>query len=274
MRKVVDTNFLQSEELRTYMAEPSNFAVVTDYAVMEVLQRGDAAWIYKSMEILAKYPAQVIVLKPISAVCILKTRRRSRGLQKRLIDREQTRGFSEWCRKLDAARRGDKLLEKRLFEMRRAASAHLDLMLANMGTYSANLQAAAKNYSEAELNILRTDKPFTPEMQDKLVDNIFDLTIQFFEAHPGRPKMPPLIKFANSYIFRFATCVHVLSLKWLRVGAAPNAEPKKFRNDAVDAAIVAFATYFDGLLTDDAQAIALHRNASFLLKQFFIRKQK
>src|SRR5216684_1517933 len=112
MRKVVDTNFLQSEELRAYLTEPSNFAVVTDYAVMEVLQRDSAASIYKSMQILAEYPTQVIVLKSVSAVCILKTRRWSRGLQKRQIDRDQTSGFYEWCRKLDAARRGDKTLER------------------------------------------------------------------------------------------------------------------------------------------------------------------
>jgi hypothetical protein len=62
--------------------------------------------------------------------------------------------------------------------------------------------------------------------------------------------------------------------KWLRVGAAPNADPKKSRNDAVDTTIVAFATYFDGLLTDDAKAIELHRNASFLLKCFFIGQRK
>jgi hypothetical protein len=161
MRKVVDTNFLQSEELRGYLTEPSNFAVVADYAVMEVLQRNSPDSIYKSMEILAGYPTQVLVLKPISAVSLLKTRRRGRGLQKRLIDRGQTSGFSEWCRKLDAARRGDKTLERQLLDMRGEASAHHNLMLADMGTYAARLQAAAKNYTDAELKILRTDEPYT-----------------------------------------------------------------------------------------------------------------
>jgi hypothetical protein len=274
MRKVVDTNFLQSEELRAYLTEPSNFAVMTDYVVMEVLQRGSPDSIFKSIKILTEYPTQVIVLKSISAVCILKTRPRGRGLQKRLIDREQTSGFYEWCRKLDAARRDDKTLQAQLLNMREDAFAHLDLMLADMGTYAANLQAVAKNYTDAELKILRNDKPYTPEMHDKLVDNIFDLAILLFAAHPRRPRLPPSKKAANSFIFRFAICAHVLSLKWLRVGAAPDAAPKKFRNDAIDAAIVAFATYFDGLLTDDVKAMQLYRNASFLLKQFFIRQKK
>jgi hypothetical protein len=186
MRKVVDTNFLKCEELRAYLAEPSNFAVVTDYTVMEVLQGDSPASIYKSMEILTEYPKQVIALKSTSAVCILKTRRRGRGLQRRLIDREQTSGFSAWCQKLDAARRGDKALEAQLLHKRRDASAYLDLMLGNMETYAANLQGAAKNYTQAELKILRTDKPYTPEMHDKLVDSIFNLAALFFAAYPRR----------------------------------------------------------------------------------------
>jgi len=274
MRKVVDTNFLQSDELRSYLAQPSNFAVLTDYAIMEVLQGDSAASICKSIEILAEQPAQVIRLKSVSAVRILKTKRWSRGLQRRQIDRGQTSGFGEWCRKLDDARRGDKALERRLLEMRGDAAAHLDLMLADVDTYAANVQATAENYTEAELKILRNDEPFTPAMSDKLVDNIFDLALRFFAAYPRRLKLPPSTKAANSFIFRFAICVHVLALKWLRVGVTTHTDPKKFRNDAVDATIVAFATYFDGLLTNDAQAMALHRNATFLLKQFFVRQKR
>jgi hypothetical protein len=274
MRKVVDTNFLQTDELRVYLAEPSNFAVLTDYAIMEVLQRDSAASIYKSMEILAEHPAQVIRLKSVSAVCILRTKRWSRGLQRRQIDRRQTSGFSEWCRNLDAARRGDRALERRLLEMRGDAAAHLDLMLADMDTYAANVQATAKSYTPVELDILRNNKPFTSAMYDKLIDNIFDLALRLFAAYPRRLKLPPSTKAANSFIFRFAICVHVLALKWLQVGVTTQANPKKFRNDAVDATIVAFALYFDGLLTNDAKAIELHRNASFLLKQFFVRQKK
>jgi hypothetical protein len=274
MRKVVDTNFLKSDELRTYLAEPSNFAVLTDYTLAEVLQGDSAASIYKSMEILAEHPAQIIRLKSVSAVCLLTTKRWSRGLQRRQINRGQTNGFDEWCRKLEAARNGDMALEERLLEMRGGAAAQLDSMLADMDTYAANVQATAENYTDAELKILRNDRPYTPEMYDKLVDNIFDLALRFFAAYPRRLSLPPSTKAANSFVFRFAICVHVLALKWLRVGVTSQTDPKKFRNDAVDATVVAFATYFDGLLTKDVQAIGLHRNASFLLKQFFVRQKK
>jgi hypothetical protein len=148
------------------------------------------------------------------------------------------------------------------------------LMLVDMGTYATNVQTTAANYTEAELNILRNDEPFTPEMHEKLVDNIFDLAKRFFDSYPVPLKYPPATKAANSFIFRFAICVHVLALKWLHVGVTTQTNPRKFRNDAIDATIAVFATYFDGLLTNDAQALQLHKNASLLLKQFFVRQKK
>jgi len=41
MRMVVDTNYLTSPKLRDYLSEPSNFAVLTDYAFIEA-QQGDS----------------------------------------------------------------------------------------------------------------------------------------------------------------------------------------------------------------------------------------
>jgi len=35
MRKVVDTNFLKSDKLQEYLADPNNSAVIPDFVVME-----------------------------------------------------------------------------------------------------------------------------------------------------------------------------------------------------------------------------------------------
>lgn len=267
MRKVVDTNFLKSPKLAEYLSEPTNIAVIPDYVIMEALAGDDPASFYKSMEILSEHPQQVVVLKPTSAVCTLKTRKRSRGLQKRLIDRGQTQGFPTFCRKMDAAKNGDKSAERQILDMRRDAAAQLDVLLGDMETYETNLQEAAKNYTPAELLILRTGQPWTQELHDKLVDNIFDLAAKMFMAFPST-ELPPSTKLSNSFIFRYAVFAHLLSLKWISVGGAPGANHAKFRGDAIDANLAAFASYFDGFLTDDAKSIELHKNGCFLLKQF------
>lgn len=267
MRMVVDTNYLTSPKLRDYLSEPSNFAVLSDYVFIEALQGDSPTSILKTMTILAEHPKQVIVTKGIEALCILKTRRRSRGLQRRLIDRNETSGFSAWCKNLKGAAAGDQARERQLQEMRQHAAAHLNFMLWNMETYAANLKEHEKKYTQAELTILRTGQPYTPELTNKLVDNILDLAEAFSAAH-GAPK-PPLLRLPNAYIFRFAICAHILTLKRIANGGAPGGNPANFRNDSIDASFAAFATYFDGLLTEDAKPIDVHRNARFLVKYFF-----
>src|SRR5271156_5847833 len=159
MRKVVDTNYQNSPKLREYLSDPSNFAVVTDYTFMEALQGKDIAAIHDFMEILSDHPKQVVVTKNIAALCVLKTRRRSRGLQKRLVDRTQTGGFAAWSKNLDDANRGDKLAEKQILDMRRDAAEQLDFLLGDMETYAANLKEHEENYTEAELAVLRKGEP-------------------------------------------------------------------------------------------------------------------
>jgi histidinol-phosphate/aromatic aminotransferase/cobyric acid decarboxylase-like protein len=67
---VVDSNFMQREELRSYLAASTeNYAVLTDYAAMEAYKDDILALIFHSMEIVADYPKQVIILKATSIVC-------------------------------------------------------------------------------------------------------------------------------------------------------------------------------------------------------------
>ncbi len=64
MRKVVDSNFLQSDRLREYLSKSTkNYVVLTDYVAMEAYKDHTLASIYRSMQILADFPKQVIVLK-------------------------------------------------------------------------------------------------------------------------------------------------------------------------------------------------------------------
>jgi hypothetical protein len=64
MRKVVDTNFLQDEDLRAYLAaSPDNIAVVPDYTEVEVVAAGKENHLIKSTSILAAFPTQIVLGK-------------------------------------------------------------------------------------------------------------------------------------------------------------------------------------------------------------------
>src|SRR5712691_11179682 len=100
MRKIVDSNFLQSPKLPTYLSESrKNIAVIIDYAAMEAFKGNTLVSIFKSMEILSEFPKQVLVLKSAGSISTLK--RRCCGMTGRMIDKDQTKGFKEWLRGLD-----------------------------------------------------------------------------------------------------------------------------------------------------------------------------
>jgi hypothetical protein len=115
MRKIVDRNFLQLPELREYLtASRKNLAVLTDYVLMEAFKGETVKNITSATEILAEFPKQVIVLKPTGIICQLKGRRS--GLTRRMISKEETKGFGKWCDGLVRATTGDKSLERQLLE--------------------------------------------------------------------------------------------------------------------------------------------------------------
>ncbi|WP_370204088.1 hypothetical protein [Bradyrhizobium diazoefficiens] len=267
MRKVIDTNYLKSAELKEYLATPDNHVVIPDLVLMERLRGGDVEAICQQFELLMQHPKQVVVLKSTNAVAGLRKRRR-RGLQRRRIDKKQTHDFEEWCKKLELARKGDSELRKNFAEKCKLAAADLAEMAKGQDTYAANLAEHAKKYSEAELNILRKGEPITAELLKKIKGHIVDLAQALFEAHPYF-KQPPAVKhLPNAFLFRYAISGYIVALRRIKEGGANGASAEKIRNDLVDAMIAAHATYFDGLSSEDQKAKEIHETTRDLLKHF------
>lgn len=267
-RKVVDTNCLQSEVLRAYLsASVDNYAVLTDYAAMEAYKGDTLKSIYRSTDILAQYPNQVIVLKGTQDICGL-TGRAAASLEP-LIDTTQTREFSDYCHNLLAAKQGDPSLQRQLLEHGCEATAHIDRMLTDMLTLSSGIDLMAKTYTPAELKILRRRENHTPQMRDRLVQNVLSLAEQLFKDHPSVAERPGRPELRNTFIFRYALCGYVSVLKRIADGGAGTTSPQRLRNDVVDMNFAAFATYFNGLLTTDKKAGDIYAEAEFLLREVF-----
>lgn len=70
LRVVIDSNRLQSDDLRAFLqVSPNNFAVLTDYAWIEAYKGNSLVSIQKSMGVLKDFPQQLIVLKSTRAIC-------------------------------------------------------------------------------------------------------------------------------------------------------------------------------------------------------------
>ncbi len=105
-RKVVDSNFLRNAALADYLGRSrSNVAVLTEYVLLEAHKQSPLITVPKSIEILARFPGQVAILRPsrnLTGFC-----GRSAGLQQRLIDERQSRAFPAFCRQVRQAAAGD-----------------------------------------------------------------------------------------------------------------------------------------------------------------------
>jgi hypothetical protein len=264
-RKVVDSNALQSPLLRDYLSESiSNFAVLTDYASMEAYKGNTLVSIFRSMAILADFPRQVIVLKATGVVCGL--RGHQPGLQRRLINREQTRGFPKYCDRLFAANPGDIPLRKQLRHLGRAADTQMARMLADAANIPEAIERIANTFTDAELKIIRTGLPFSEKLALKMRGNITELAKSLFSQHPHPPVVRRVDEVPNTFLFRSALCSFLWALDWISTGGPKGVKTERIRNDLVDVTFATFATYFDGLLSMDEKPCRIYRQAAFVLE--------
>lgn len=267
MRKVIDSNQLASEALDGFLAaSPANKAVLTDYAAMEAYQSAGEG-VFRSFRVLGKYAKQVLILKNTQTVCGLSGR--GRGLEKRLIDSRQSREFPIYITNQRKAEQGDERYSQALAEHRRVAIAHLDRMRAEARTTAAAIRDIYNLYSKDERTALRKGEGYPPGAIQKVVRQIFEVTVQCLSKHPRVDRLPEYKYLANTFIFRYSLCNYLLVLDWISRGGFESAKPERLANDAVDMTFVAYATYFDGLLTADEKMARLHHEALLWLSALF-----
>lgn len=268
MRLVVDSNRLQSDELRNFLSRSTNnVAVLTDYAAMEAYKGDTLASIFRSMEVLADFPTQVIVLKGTRAACA--QRGRASGLQRRLIDDAQTREFPQFVDHLRLAQQGQSDLERQLLEHGHAATAHLERMLADAYTTGDVIEEFAALYSKDERRAIRQGENLPAEAVNRTVQIVLQIAGKAFREHPDVKFIPKYAELGNTFIFRGALATYLLVLDWAARGGGRDASPAKLRNDFVDMNFAAYGSYFDGLLSADAKVRRLHRELRLWLIALF-----
>jgi hypothetical protein len=192
-------------------------------------------------------------------------------LKKRFTDAKRTTAFRKWCLKRERARNGGKRLQRQIIRAGEEADAHFSRMLEGVRTFSENLADAARHFTQDELRILRNREQLPPELIDTIIGRIMDLVMRFFAIHPNIVRLPPSKELPHTYIFRFALCAHLHALRWIVAGGVHNAAHERIRNDIVDVSFAAYATCFDGLLSNDNMCNEIYENADFLLKQGFLK---
>jgi hypothetical protein len=273
MKCIVDSNFLGDEALRRYLSRSkSNAAVLTDYVFMEAVKHDPLSNAHKSFEILAQYPAQVIVLKTTYHVSGLHGG--SRGLARRLVDVPRTREFSIFCQALKNAQLGERTMTAELLRLGSEANAHLNAMAEGADEFVRVAAEAAKAFSKEDRSHLRQPGNVDLELLKKLFLAAVWQCEALLELHPAIRRLPTADELANTYLFRSSLCHLLLILKWAFDGGT-SPKPTKITNDLVDTHVAAYATYFDDLLSKDPTPKEISQKARTVLSQLpSLRRRK
>jgi len=154
MRKVVDANFLRHPGLADYLGgHRTNQVVFTDYACMECYKGNAVENIQHSLDIVSRYPEQIIVLKGTRDVIRLQAERRA--IPADLVDSQQTAEFHDFCRDVRSALDGDMALRSQLLRLGEMANAHFDRMRLDAPGVAEAIQQMAQSSSRDQLTELR-----------------------------------------------------------------------------------------------------------------------
>jgi hypothetical protein len=271
MKKIVDANFFRDSALADYLKlDKGNKVVFCDYACMEAYKGNAIENISRSIEIVSKFPDQVVVLKGTRDVIKLTL---SANHLELLEDAIQTKEFKIFCLVVKRAVRGDAVLADQILRNGKIASGHFDEMRKDASLVAQGIKGFTKSYKPEYLVALKKKEELKTEVIDKIIKDIMRLAVTLFRNHPDVQEIPQTIQVArNTYIFRFAISAYLLNLRWISDGGVENVSLDRLRNDVVDMGYVTYATFFDGLLTNDNKMKEIYEETRFILEHAFIIK--
>lgn len=265
VRVVVDSNRAQSAELFAFLASSkTNRAVVTDWLMMEAYKGRTLDGLYKTLGVLKLFPNQVIVTKN-TGMC-MKT---SVGNQmsKRLIWNEITDGFPNFIEEVEAAKRGNSLLEASLLSRSQEANQRMSDLLDQVDWIIGSYETMFKTLTQQDVRAIRGNGLASPDV----IQRIALIGSSIAEGYRRNLDIKSLATtgrdFGNDFLFRVGMAITSSFLEWVRTGNQRLAKPEKVRNDHVDAMLSVYGTYFNGLMTMDSKLIQLHSLNRQLLKK-------
>lgn len=268
MKKVVDANYLSDPDLEQYLlSDTQNKVVFTDYACMEAYKGNPLINLSKSLQIVSKFPNQVVILKGTRDV--VKLTLLPNGIEF-IEDVDQTRYFSTFCQDIKSAIDGNSKLQAKILENGKIASDHFKQMQDDSRFIISAIYEIIKSLKSEHFESIRKKEPYSSELIDNIITNILIMAMYFFRHHPDVEKIPNDSEIPNTYILRYSISCYLLTLKWISDGGPANIRSDRFRNDIIDMSYVAYATFFDGLLSRDKKMIEIYEETCFILKNIFI----
>ncbi len=262
MRMIVDSNYLNDPALATYLASsPANIVALCDYAAIEAYKaQPSLESMVASMAILADFPNQVIVLK--RSATIQKLKLSADGNQRRMIDASRTKDFPHFCRQLMAAKDGSDFYAAQVRNHGIDAAKYADESLEAAGEIHEFVCGLATGFTDNQLAQFRDSQTWSDDLFIKVKGHLLEMAVEIHST-----ASIDIQKLRYSLTFRYVMCCYLMALRWISNGKPPK-NPAKVRNHVFDCGFAAYATFFDGFLSCDREALITYKQAVSMLKRF------
>ncbi|WP_245500203.1 hypothetical protein [Mesorhizobium sp. M4B.F.Ca.ET.089.01.1.1] len=251
---------LQSQELRSYLQEsPHNFAVLTDYAWIEIYKQQTVEAIKHGLSVVGDFPDQLILLRANGEIIQLDP------TVPDLCERMQFKGIADDIREMAAIFRSatvdDAAILKQLHGHWNFANGLLPELIEGAVEIAASLpEMEEQMFTKSEIRIIRTSRRYPAAM----METIYGAAVQIWETLAQGYRLPWQdlgdSRVARTYLFRYALGLVIHLLWWISSGSQPIKRMDRMSNDMIDLSFCVYASYFDGFMTADEKARWIHAN--------------
>ena len=266
IRKVLDSNFCANPAVAEYLEEShDNYVVLCEYADIEVLKSGNSVQgLANTLSVLKNFSKQVIVLKSTRAISSQKIFKS--GYIKRMISDAQTRGFDVYCRNVGYAVNGNMDVKNEILRQATNAKKEAEEALEVAEEYVEAARKSLNDFSESEIEQINISEVLSKDLFTKVLNQLLGMAIHSHALMGADIRRAEPSDIVNTIAFRTLLCNYLMIFRWFSNGSLPK-KGEKIRNHIYDCGFAAYATLFDGLLSNDEGAQTTYRAAKRFLKQ-------
>lgn len=265
---VIDSNMLQSDELRRYFTQESgNLAILPDFAWYELYKQQSLEGLRLGLSVVGDHPEQVILLRSGGHISRLDPAV-AEDLNRLVFDGPEGE-IGELVRLVRSDEPMDDLAAARLtslWDWARTLQPSLIEGATDIAVSFPEMQEQMFNHKE--IRTIRTAGKYTEQM----ILTIFGAALQIWETLAGHYEIEweglDETVVCRAYLFRYALGIVINLLWWIRGGSQAVVRMDRMSNDLIDLGFAAYATYFDGLFTRDEKAAWVHANLVAAITSF------
>jgi len=269
MRVVIDTNSLETEELRIFLSSRRrNIAVLPEHTSAEIFKPSSDEAVFALLSTLCEFPKQVILLRGNRYAATVDAR--VPAISNRFIDRDISRSFPQFCGAVRAANSGHTGYLQQLAQRREWALERAETVESALGDQSDSLAELRDQFTAADLQRLRAGEALSERSRQLILGMTTAIAKILYVGHPARrPLQKPPYRYYQ-FTWRYALCHLIQLIQLIRDGGIRRAAPKA-RNDHFDNVFSTFGTYYNGVMTNDKGPLATQCIARIILRSLGVR---